>query len=234
MHIFNVWTIIMQRLNIKEWKLFELLDKPDTPYTFRMEKISKFNSRKKWEIIYQMYTKWEVHIFNVYYARFEYKGMKTVGVTDYTNQTPSTDFRWKKCLSPTPLKNENIFIKWAQNRRCTSSICEQPVCKVWIKRNESFWSYRLHKLGTPKVLRKDRQRNGQKGGWSGPTTRPAFAKATQVKNQFSYFSTNTCVVCTQRDSSFEHPNKCLNLWIRKYNSQFLISRELSGIQHLWY
>ena len=23
-HIFNVWTIIMQSLNIKEWKLFEL------------------------------------------------------------------------------------------------------------------------------------------------------------------------------------------------------------------
>ena len=100
------------------------------------------------------------------------------------------------------------------------------------KRNESFWSYRLHKLGTPKVLRKDRRRDGQKGRCSGPTTRPAFAKATKVKNQFSYFSTNTCVVCTQRDSFFEHPNKCLNLWIRKYNSQFLISRELCGIQHL--
>ena len=32
---------------------------------------------------------------------------------------------------------------------------------------------RLNKLGTPKVLQTDR--------WSGPTTRPAFAKATQVK-----------------------------------------------------
>ena len=41
-----------------------------------------------------------------------------------------------------------------------------------MKRNENFWSYRLHKLGTPKVLRTD--------GRSGPTTRPAFAKATQV------------------------------------------------------
>ena len=31
-----------------------------------------------------------------HYAKFEYKGMKTVGVTDYTNQTPSKHFRHKK------------------------------------------------------------------------------------------------------------------------------------------
>ena len=42
-----------------------------------------------------------------------------------------------------------------------------------MKRNKNFWSFRLHKLGTPKVLRMD--------GRSGPTTRPAFAKATHVK-----------------------------------------------------
>ena len=34
-------------------------------------------------------------------------------------------------------------------------------------------TYRLHKLDTPKVLRMD--------GRSGPTTRNAFAKMTQVK-----------------------------------------------------
>ena len=36
-----------------------------------------------------------MHIFNVmnnHYAKFEYKGMKTVGVKDYTNQTPPTHF----------------------------------------------------------------------------------------------------------------------------------------------
>ena len=93
---------------------------------------------------------------NNHYAKFEYKRLKTVGVTDYTNQTTPTHFGWKKkCLSPTPVKNRKIFIKCAQNRRCTSSMCEQPVCKVLIKRNENFWSYRLHKLGTPKVLRTD-------------------------------------------------------------------------------
>ena len=55
-----------------------------------------------------------------------------------------------------------------------------------MKSNEKFWSYRLHKLGTPKVLRTDGQTDGRTDrrtdGRSGPTTRPAFAKATQVKN----------------------------------------------------
>ena len=50
-----------------------------------------------------------------------------------------------------------------------------------MKRNKNFWSYRLHKLGTPKVLRTDRRTDGQTDGRSGPITRPAFAKATQVK-----------------------------------------------------
>ena len=65
-----------------------------------------------------------------------------------------------------------------------------------MKRNENFWSYRLHKLGTPKVLRTDRrtdgrtdrrtdrQTDGRPDGHSGPTTIPAFAKATQVIMHF--------------------------------------------------
>ena len=67
---------------------------------------------------------------NNHYAKFEYKGMKTVGVTDYTNLTPSMHFGWKKCLSSTPVKIEKIFIKCAQNRRCTSSMYEQSLGKV--------------------------------------------------------------------------------------------------------
>ena len=39
-------------------------------------------------------------------------------------------FRVEKCLSPISVQNEKIFIKCAQNRRCTFSICEQPLCKV--------------------------------------------------------------------------------------------------------
>ena len=98
--------------------------------------------------------------------------------------------RTAKCLSSTPLKSEKKIMKRAQNRRCTSSICEQSFGKVWMKRNKNFWSYRLHKLGTPKVLRTDgrtdrrtdERTDRQTDGRSGPITRPAFAKATQVKN----------------------------------------------------
>ena len=69
---------------------------------------------------------------NNHYAKFEYKGMKTIWITDYTSLTPTTHYGWKKCLSSTPVKNEKIFIKCAQNSRCTSSMCEQSLCKVWI------------------------------------------------------------------------------------------------------
>ena len=39
-----------------------------------------------------------------HYAKFEYEGMKTVGVTDYTNQTPPKHFGWKNVSSTTSLK----------------------------------------------------------------------------------------------------------------------------------
>ena len=61
---------------------------------------------------------------NNQYANFDYKGMKSLGVTDYTNQRPPTHFGWKKILSPRTVKNEKIFIKCAQYGRCTSSMCE--------------------------------------------------------------------------------------------------------------
>ena len=41
---------------------------------------------------------------NNHYAKFEYKGLKTVGITDYTNQTPPKHFGWKKSQSSAPLK----------------------------------------------------------------------------------------------------------------------------------
>ena len=44
--------------------------------------------------------------------------------------------------------------------------------------NKNCWSYKLHKLGTPKVLRTDGRTDGRTE-WA--TTRPPFAKATQVK-----------------------------------------------------
>ena len=42
----------MQSLNIKDENYLSYrLHKPDTPYVFWMEKLSKFNIRKKWENI---------------------------------------------------------------------------------------------------------------------------------------------------------------------------------------
>ena len=43
--------------------------------------------------------------------------MNTVGVTDYTNQTPLSILDEKYLIS-TPLKDKNIIIKCAQKRRC--------------------------------------------------------------------------------------------------------------------
>ena len=47
-----------------------------------------------------------------HYANFEYKRIKTVGVTDYTSQTPSTHFGWKKFN--THQKWENIYQMWTK------------------------------------------------------------------------------------------------------------------------
>ena len=41
---------------------------------------------------------------NNHYTKFEYKGMKTVEVTDYTNLTPSKHSEWIKCPSATHVK----------------------------------------------------------------------------------------------------------------------------------
>ena len=71
------------------------LHKPDTPYAFRMKKCLSPTPVKKWENIYEMCTKQEVHIFNMWTA----------------------------------------------------------IMQILYKRNENFWSYRLYKLGTQKVLR---------------------------------------------------------------------------------
>ena len=53
-------------------------------------------------------------------AKFESKGMKTFGVTDYTNLTPlkccGRRDKWEKCLGSAPIKNEkkqfNNLTKW--------------------------------------------------------------------------------------------------------------------------
>ena len=56
----------------------------------------------------------DVQSMNNRYAKFEYKGMKTISVTDYTNLTPPTHFRLKKLIKFNTRKNVKIFIKCAQ------------------------------------------------------------------------------------------------------------------------
>ena len=90
------------------------------------------------------------------YAKFEYKGME-LQITQTKRHQSIFDV---KCLSSTPRKNEKIFMKCARNKRKSR-----------------------HKLGTSKVLRMDRQVDGRTDGRNGPNTRPAVAKATQVKNE---------------------------------------------------
>ena len=80
--------------------------------------------------------------------------MKTVGVTDYTNQTPPKHFGWKKCLSSTPVKNEkisNVHKMGGAHLQCINNYYGKFEYK-----GMKTWSYRLHKLGTPKVLQTDR------------------------------------------------------------------------------
>ena len=48
---------------------------------------------------------------NNHCVKFEYKGMNTVGVTDYTSYAPPKHGGWKKCLSSTPVKNEKKIMK---------------------------------------------------------------------------------------------------------------------------
>ena len=98
---------------------------------------------------------------NNHYAKFEYK--RNENYLSYRLHKPDTPMHFgrKKYLSSTPVKNKKIFIKCAQNRRCTSSIYEQSWGKVWISWNENCWSYRLHKLGTPKVLQTDGRTDGR-------------------------------------------------------------------------
>ena len=103
----------MQSLNIKERKLLELQNTQTRhPLSILQKKMSKFktpppqkkkNEKKKSCNVYKIEGA-HLQCMNNHYAKFDYKRMKTVGVTDYTNQTSPTHFGWKNCLSSTPVK----------------------------------------------------------------------------------------------------------------------------------
>ena len=68
----------------------------------------KFNTRQKLEKKYDTCKIEGAHLqcVNNHYAKFEYKGINTLGVTEYTNLAPPKNFEWRKCLSSTTVKNE--------------------------------------------------------------------------------------------------------------------------------
>ena len=66
-----------------------------------------------------------IQCVNNHNANFEYKKMKTVGVTDYTNHTPLCISDGKNIKFNTRQKCEKKIMDCVQNRQCTSSMCEQ-------------------------------------------------------------------------------------------------------------
>ena len=88
-HMFNVWTIIMQSLNIKEWKLLELQQITQTRNHLSNSNKKSLSSRplkdeKKYS--WNVYKIEGAHLqcVNNNYVKYEYKGMNTAGVTNYT------------------------------------------------------------------------------------------------------------------------------------------------------
>ena len=61
---------------------------------FRRKKLAKVKQLSKIRNISNMHEIGGAHLqcMNNHYSKFEYKGMKTVGVTDYTNQKPHQHF----------------------------------------------------------------------------------------------------------------------------------------------
>ena len=100
-HIFidsSVLFLIMQNLNIKECKLMEL----QITQTRHHLTILDGKHPPKNETIFIKIA--QFRCVNSHYTKCEHKGMEIVGATDYTNQTPSKHFGWKKCLRSSPSK----------------------------------------------------------------------------------------------------------------------------------
>ena len=55
---------------------------------------------------------------NNHFATFEYEGMKSALVTDYTNQTTTKHFGWKKMSKFKKPKNGKIYLKPKETLHC--------------------------------------------------------------------------------------------------------------------
>ena len=135
--------------------------------------------------------------------------MKTVRVPDYTNKTPSKHFE-QKMSSSTPLK---IFIQRAQNR------------------NKNNWNYRLHKLGTSKVLRTDGQTEGRTDGVDRLldllllSNDRLYNKIHAAKWHIKFFFQDLKPACQQRKKQLVDKNKLSNclVLVMKINTHELRS-----------
>ena len=70
-------------------------------------------------------------------------------VTDSTQITQCKHTKGGVDLIMSKFNTPKNIIKCAQNKRCTSSMCEQSLCKVWIYRNENCWSVTDYSNQTP-------------------------------------------------------------------------------------
>ena len=70
-----------------------------------------------------------VQLMNNHYAKLNIKGWKLFEL-HFTQTRHHLSILRKKCPVSTPVKNEKVVIKCAQNGKLTSSIFEQSLCKV--------------------------------------------------------------------------------------------------------
>ena len=82
----------MHSLNIKERKLLEL--QTDTLLAFYREKCPRSRPPK---MNVNKIESAHLQCISNHCAKFEYKGVKTLRVTEYTNQISPKHFGWKKC-----------------------------------------------------------------------------------------------------------------------------------------
>ena len=89
--------------------------------------MSKFNNHPKWKKYLSNVHKMKgAHLqwVNNHYAKFENKEVEAVGVTDYTNQTPSKHFTGK-ILSSRPQKwkkkSWNVYKKEGKHLQCVNT-----------------------------------------------------------------------------------------------------------------
>ena len=76
------------KFKYKGTELFELqITQTGHPLRISDGKMSKFNNHTNEKIVSNVHKIGDAHLqcLNNHYAKFEYKGMKTLGVTDYTN-----------------------------------------------------------------------------------------------------------------------------------------------------